>query len=211
MVRSVLLVSALLLVAVAEAKADPILYSNGAISGTGYNVYPIGDGNSVSDSFTLANASNLTGVQLGLWAFYAEPPATVQWSIGTTPFGSGQGSGTANLANTLYKTSTSGLPVYSSTFPINLQLGSGTYWLTLQNGTDSGGNTLGWDANYGPSSAFLYSTAYPNPSESFQILGTVATATPEPASINLLGIGIAGLAGYGWRSRAKSRSKIAVV
>jgi hypothetical protein len=35
-------------------------------------------------------------------------------------------------------------------------------------------------------------------------LGSGASATPEPASLTMLGIGIAGLAGYGWRRRKQS-------
>ena len=70
--------------------------------------------------------------------------------------------------------------------------------------------------NSGPSSAFVQGNDLPllaNPvaSEEFQIFGTDTIASPEPASITLLGIGIAGLAGYGWRSRAKNRSMAAVI
>jgi hypothetical protein len=41
------------------------------------------------------------------------------------------------------------------------------------------------------------------PPESFRIYGP-ATVTPEPAGMTLLGIGLASLAGYGWRRRKQS-------
>jgi hypothetical protein len=216
MVRPVLLVLALFSVAVGQAKADPVLYSSGPINGigNGYNISGNG-GYAVSDSFTLANASNLTGAQLGLytWGTPGPTPESVQWSIGTTPFGSDKASGTNSLTSVFQNSNynASGyFSIFSSTFPLNQQLGSGNYWLTLQNATSSDGNGVAWDQNYGASTTFSTFSASPDGGETFQIFGTVTTATPEPASITLLGIGIAGFAGYGWRSRAKNRSKNAV-
>ena len=218
MVRPVFLVLALLLVAAGQTCAQPILYSNGPINGEdrGNNI-GIATGFAVSDSFTLANSSNLTGVQLGLYTYthtFGSTPTSLQWSIGTTPFGSDQGSGTAGLTST-YQPALGGYTISSSTFPLSKQLRSGTYWLTLQNATTSDSvNYVYWDQSFGPSTAISLlpantplASAVIIPSESFQILGTVTTATPEPASITLLGIGIAGFAGYGWRVRAKTRSR----
>jgi hypothetical protein len=211
MARSVLLVMALLSVAVEQARADHIvyvidpnvLYNNGSINAAnpgGNPIFGVG-GQTVTDSFTLANTSNLTGAQLGLYipGPSGNTPTTVQWSIGTTPFASDQGSGTASLTNTLFFSST----LYASSFPLSQQLASGTYWLTIQNATPPAGVGVYWSQNFGPSSSFVAGSGV-NGSESFEIFGTEAAASPEPASITLFGIGIAGLAGYSWRSRAKN-------
>ena len=197
MVRPALLVAALLLAVVGQTSAQPILYDNGPINATNLLVLEI-SGPSASDSFTLANTSHLTGVQLGLWT-YGQPPASLQWSIGTTPFGSDQGSGTTSLISTFRGTlpNTSAFSAFTSTFPLSMQLASGTYWLTLQNATGSGDgyygtDWVGWSQNSGynysgPPPAYFESTNNPVGSESFQIFGTEAVASPEPASITLIG------------------------
>ena len=132
MVRALLLVMALLLTAVGQTRADPILYSNGPINGTANGTVSINLGTRASDTFTLANASSVTGAQVGIWTSGLDGPSGVQWSIGTTAFGSDKGSGTAGLTSTFLNNS-SGIQYYASTFSLNQQLGSGTYWLTLQN------------------------------------------------------------------------------
>jgi hypothetical protein len=208
MVRSGLLVMVLLLAAVGQVNADPVLYSNGPGGFSGGGLL-LGSGYSGSDSFIIqadpSNPSNpiVTGVQAVLWSDGS--PTSVQWSIGTTPNSSNRGSGTATLTNTLLSTNTSlafgTVGIYSSTFSLNQPLVSGTYYLTLQNATSSGGAVF-WDVNSGGSLAFDNAFS-PVPSEAFEILGT--QTAPEPASIILLGIGIAGCAGYGLRSRAKNQ------
>src|SRR4029077_7981505 len=87
---------------------------------------------------TLATASRVTEAQVGLWTSIGSTPATLQWSVGTGPFGSNQGSGTASLTSAFHNNWGSS-NVYASAFPLNLQLGSGAYWLTLQNATASQG------------------------------------------------------------------------
>jgi hypothetical protein len=203
----------LLLCGVGQASAD-YLYDNGPINGT-VNAYGIGVGsNALSNSFTLATASNLTNVQVGLWVDNGATPATLDWSLGTTPFGSNIGFGVVAPANTFHNSHSFGnsvWTVFASTFPLNNELSSGTYWLTLKNAQASDGTAVYWDLNFGPSSALVsipsasssQSGPYGSePSESFQIFGSETVTSPEPSSLAMLVIGMASLAGFCWRRRS---------
>jgi hypothetical protein len=88
-----------------------------------------------------------------------------------------------------------------------LSLAAGTYYLQLQNAVTGYGNPLYWDASNGSSDAaqagngsdpYDLNGANSNPgsnSETFQILGSPDSVTPEPSSFLLLGSGLLGLAG----------------
>jgi hypothetical protein len=185
------LLAALSLAAV-QAKAD-LIYDNGPINGT-FGAYVVSAPYSVSDSFAVTGSASLGSAQVGLWVNHGDAPSTIAWSIGTAPFLSDISSGTSSFMNTLLFTNLFGYDVYRSVFNITGAVGPGTYYLTLYNGTSNIYNSVAWDENGGPSTAYL-NGAGQIPSESFQIFGTVPDAG---SSVMLLGIG---LAGVGWMRR----------
>jgi hypothetical protein len=187
--------------AAVQAKAT-LIYDNGPINGTNgaYYVYA-GSGYSVSDSFTVTGSFSLGSAQAGLWVENGDAPSTIAWSIGSSPFASDISSGTSSFTNTFLGTAFGLYDVYQSVFNITGAVGPGTYYLTLGNGTTSANNVLGWDVNFGPSTAYQNILGQIPDSQSFQIFGT--EAVPDAgSSVMLLGIG---LAGVGWMRRKFSR------
>lgn len=176
-----------------SASAD-VVYSNGSLNGTiqGAQISP---SQLVSDSFTLMNATTLTRTTLGLWTPSNALPESLTWSIGLSPFGSELGTGSALLSNTLF-VSYDAFDVYLSTFDFNVALAAGDYWLTLSNGASTGGGSLGWDINFGPSLAFYRNDddSGTAPSEYFQLEGTGPSSVPEPGSLALFAGGLAWVA-----------------
>jgi hypothetical protein len=204
-IPAVLILGLIGAVAVVPASADSTLYSNpgpGTYTTNGWGV-------PTSDSFTLSQNSTVTGANLTLWFNAGDSPVSVTWQIDSsfTYFDSSTSleSGTSPVVSSTSEGTADGYPVYQVSIAIpSLALDAGTtYWLEL----DNVGSTLGiggfWDESDGPSIAYngdvgSISAFYDNGSsgsETFQILGSPDSVTPEPSNFLLLGSGLAGLAG----------------
>ncbi len=163
---------------------DQLLYKNGPstgicdVQGCTVNVWPIGYGWEVSDSFDLSSASTINGVNLAFWEAYPPYPVSnsplyfVDWSIGTAAFGSDIAHGTVKASNFIPQylfTNSAGSRVYMlSLTGLNVSLVAGNYWLTFTNSGQLSVYPLWWDENNGPSEAQFLDTGS-IPSESFNI------------------------------------------
>jgi hypothetical protein len=183
---------ALVLAGAGQARAG-LVYDNGyapIIALIDFDQVEI-SGGSVSDSFTVAATTNLALAQVELRILMGDLPASADWSIGTTAFGSDVGSGTGTFTNTFASTDAV-FNVYESTFAISGSVSPGTtYWLTLQNATSQLGDNVAWLESFGPSSAELVGGSS-IPSESFQLYDNTVVS-PEPASLALAVLGVPGM------------------
>jgi len=193
--RALLLLMALFFALGVGSLSAGTLYDNGPVDGHTNN-WDINHGNRVSDSFVLNEPlSNLQSVTFYSWMTLEVSVITVDWSIGSSPFGNDLGHGTAGVTDTLLFIGDHGV-VHEDTFSLpSIDAKAGTYWLTLENAQACGpfgcDSWVGWDQNSGLSQAFSNNTSNPISSEAFSVGGSA----PEPGSLVLFGSGILGLGG----------------
>src|SRR5664280_793650 len=132
-VRRFIAIAGLALFGLSQQASAAVLYDNGTINGT-IGAYAISNGFAVSDSFTLSQASTVTGVSFGAWNYLDVTMASVDWGIATA---SGIYTDTATATVTSVLTGGRGygdLPLSIDSFSTgSVSLAAGTYYLVLQN------------------------------------------------------------------------------
>jgi len=195
---------ALLVAAVASAQT---VYNNGPINGE-TDAFTINFGFIVSDTFTVTQGSQVSGLSFGAWTFPGDVLESAQVTIssmengGTTYFNQ-----QVNFTQSDCFANNFGFNVCRETGSFDAgNFAAGTYWLNLGNAVVNSGDPIYWDENSGvgctspgcPSQASESSEGTIG-SEAFTLLGTSTSTTgssvPEPGSLLLVASGVLGLAG----------------
>src|ERR1700722_12362915 len=158
--RSLPVIAALLFLSTIPASAD-VLYDNGgntATSSGSFDGFNISQGLAISDSFTLTQASIITGVNFGILQspFGGGDITALSFGITSTP---NSYPVTGNASVTTGAQTGTGEDFWilrTDSFSTgNIALGPGTYYLVLQNAVNTGSQVDFWTENDGPSTASI--------------------------------------------------------
>lgn len=168
------------------------LYANGPVNGIcdiqgcTVDAYTINFGFEVTNSIGVGGT--VSGFEFAFWMLPGDTISSVDWSLGSAPFGSDIAHGTAsgsNLSSVLLASNQYGYDIYQVAISgLNTNIAGGT-WLTLQNASVASGDPVYWDENNGPSQA-QENNVGTIPSESFNVTGgnpicrSDQDATPHP-------------------------------
>jgi len=156
---------------------DSVFYANGPttgicdIQGCTVDAWTVNFGYTVSNS--ILAAGGVSGATFAFWLFPGDTVTSLDWSLGTQPFGSDLGQGTAsggNVTEQYISSNQYGYEIAAVTVTgLSGNVSNGN-WLTLGNAVVPSGDPVYWDENNGPSAA-QESALGTIPSESFNVSG----------------------------------------
>lgn len=180
------------MLAFSAAASASVVYTNDAPGES--SAYTVNNSFSVSDSFTLTSGTTLASATIALAGLSGNSASSLTWAIGSQAFGTDYGTGNSNVANNPYQSGWGDSKF--ATFGLNAILNSGTYWLTVSNAQPDL-NPIYWitTANNTPS-AYQEGpgySAYPIGQGVYFSLSDAAGTVPEPATLSIIGLGLAGI------------------
>ncbi len=137
--------------AMAQYNCPANCYDNGPVNGQ-VDAWTINNGFAVSDSFHLANETEIQNISFWAWVEPGDTATSVEVAIGTTPFNNDLLDETGvGLTQSDCFTNNFGFDICheSGNLTSFVQPGAGNYWLTLENATTSEVGPLYWDENSG--------------------------------------------------------------
>ncbi len=206
--RGLSVIAALLSVLSTIPASANVLYDNGGnteTSGGYYNGWNISQGLAVSDSFTLTQASIITGVNFGIMQnpYGGGDITALDFGITSTPSSYPITSNASVTTGAQTGTGEDFWILRTDSFSTgNIALGPGTYYLVLQNAVNTGSQVDFWTENDGPSTASIGGIVNEGiGSESFQILGVAAVPEPSTWAMMILGFFAVGFMAYRRKSQ----------
>lgn len=184
--------------------AAPV-YSSGSINGT-ISASTFGREFEVTTPFSLSGDVAAAAATIGLWSAVGLSPLSIAWRVGTSAFGGELGSGSSQVSATLLRPMSFGggdFWLYEAVFDLGqVNLGRGSYFLTLTDATLNGDGYLMWDitaAQYVGAAQRGAGGWYSNIYSPSLELNEASTSIPEPASLALVVAGLLVALGFRWR------------
>ena len=140
------------------------------------DAWTVGNGYAVSN--TIGASGSVGSLNLAVWMYPGDQLLSLDWSLGTYPFGSDLGFGTTSVSQQFLFSNLYGYDINQiAAARLGGSIVSGD-WVTLQNAVTTQGNPVYWDENAGPSQA-QESALGTIPSESFNAGGGGNACMPE--------------------------------